>query len=140
MEIWQFWLIVGLVVLVLDFFAATMFFVNISLAFFVTSLVAYFGGNIYVQIILFAVSSALALAFLYPFMKNKFQGQKDEVLDSKYIGAVAKVVAGVSSSEGRISIYGEEWSAVSLDGSEIPLGEQVKIVSQNGLIMTVEKI
>lgn len=140
MEIWQFWLLVGLVVLVIDFFAATIFFVNISFAFFVISLVAYLGGNIYVQIISFAVASALFLAFLYPFMKTKLQGQKYEALDSKYIGTTAKVISQISSTDGRIAIYDEEWNAVSFDGTEIQVGEQVKIVAQNGLIMTVKKI
>ena len=92
------------------------------------------------QIISFAVASALLLALLYPFMKTKLQGQKYEALDSKYIGATAKVIAPISSTDGRVAIYGEEWSAVCADGGEIPVGEQVKIVAQNGLIMTVEKI
>ena len=41
---------------------------------------------------------------------------------------------------GRISIYGEEWNARTQNGEEINENEIVKIISNDGLIMIVEKI
>ena len=140
MFLWQIWLIIAIIVLIADFFTATMFFVNISLAFFLTSIVAYFGGNLYWQLGTLAVSSALFLMFLYPLMKNKLQKTNYVDFTSKYVGAVAKVVVPVTAYEGRIAVFGEEWSAVSTCEEEIPVGTQVKIIEHKGLTMIVEKI
>ena len=140
MFLWQLWLIVGIIVLIIDFFTATMLLVNIALAFLFTSVVAYFGGNLYIQLITLGVSSAILLAFLYPFLKSKLQQTKYDDFESKYIGTSAKVVSTVTKKGGRITVFGEEWNAVSNNETSIEIGETVKIIAQKGLTMMVEKI
>ena len=140
MSLWQLWLIIGFVVLILDVFAVTMFLVNVALALFLTSIVAYFGGNIYIQLIVLTVFSTLFLLFLRPLLIKKLKSGSMTGVDSKYYGQTAKVIQKTTNLDGRIAVYGEEWRAHSINDQIFEAGETVKIVGQTNMIMMVDKL
>jgi len=109
------------------------------LALFLTSIVAYFGGNIYIQLIVLTVFSTLFLLFLRPLLIRKLKNGSAADIDTKYCGKTAKVIQKTTNLEGRIAVYGEEWQARSTNDQTFEAGEAVKIVDRSGLIMIVDK-
>ena len=41
---------------------------------------------------------------------------------------------------GRVAIDGDDWKAVSADGQYVPMGQNVRVVGRESIIITVEKV
>ncbi len=140
MEIWQIWCICAFVLLILEMFTPTLFFLNLSLAALVVSVFSYFGFSFIAQAVMFTIISISLIAFLRPLLVKKINGKdKQTGISAKYINNIATVVNEVTELSGRIAIYGEEWDARSMNDEVIPVGSKVKIVKNESLIMFVEK-
>ena len=59
---------------------------------------------------------------------------KDGIIDS------AAVVSSTLKPEGQVKIYGEIWRAVSDTGKNIKQGKKVRVISIDGLTLTVSEI
>ena len=70
----------------------------------------------------------------------KSSKEKETGIKSEYIGQIAKVVKPVNKFAGVITIYEERWEARVENDDEIPVGEEVRIVKNDSLIMYVERI
>lgn len=141
MDIWQIWGIIGIIFIVIEIFTPVLFFLNLALAALLTSSIVYFTKiNFTEQLILFSILAFAFLLLLRPILLKTKKTPAQSGIEAKYIGQKAKVVNKITKDGGRISIYGEEWNAKSLNDDEIPETEMVKIISNDGLIMIVEKI
>lgn len=140
MSYWQFFVVIGVIFVIIEMFTPIMFFLNLALACFVTALFSVFIADWNVLIPVFAVCSAIFLLFLRPLLvKVKANGQKTGV-EEKYIGKMAKVTETITANSGVVSIYNERWEARSQTGEEIPEGSEVKIVRNESLILYVERL
>lgn len=139
MELWQIWGVVSIIFFIVEMFTPTTFFLNLGLASLISALTAWLGGNFSVQVIIFALFSAICLIFLRPILIKKITDKSSE-FDEKYKNQTAVVVEKITPESGRIGIYGETWQAKSIDGSEIEKDSQVKIIRIESIIMYVEKI
>jgi len=144
MDFWLILLIASVVFLFLEMFTPTLFFINLALAAAVSAIFAYLGFSIWVITIIFLVVSIVSIGFVRPLLLKKMNTKEHTTgIEDKYIGQVATVVNDVTKTSGRVAIYGEEWQAVlsENDADEfIPQGAKVKIISNNSIIFTVEKI
>lgn len=140
MEIWQIWCVFGLFLLILEMFTPALFFLSLAFAAFLTAIFSYFEITYVSQSIIFALSSILLIVFLRPFLLSKIKTNNSQTgIGAKYIGHEAKVIEDVTSTSGRISIYGEDWNARTLNEEVIPVGSVVKIIKNESIIMFVEK-
>ena len=93
--------------------------------------------------IVFLFVAIATIGLVRPILLKKMNTKENATgLEDKYIGKIAKVVQEITKSSGRVAIYGEEWQAKLPDTQDenIPVGEEVKIVSNDSIIFTVEKI
>ena len=140
MVIWQLLVIIGLAFLVLEMFTPVMFFLNFAIAAFITAIASIFINDINVLLISFTVIALVLLLFLRPLLMNRKTSKEQTTgIENKYIGKTAKVIETITQTSGAISIYDERWEARILDNNEIPVGENVKIVKYDSLIMFVER-
>lgn len=140
MEIWQIWCVFGLLLLILEMFTPALFFLNLAFAAFFTAIFAHSGVTFISQTIVFSITSVLLIIFLRPFILLKIKTNNAQTgVEAKYIGHEAKVINEITKTSGRISIYGEDWNARTLNGENIPVDSVVKIVKNESLIMYVEK-
>lgn len=139
LHLWQLWCIIGILFFLVEIFTPAMFFLNLGLACFIAAIGAAFSITLFYQVLIFAVFSAIFLFWLRPIL-IKTKQCKDTGFDSKYIGEKAHVVETINADGGRVSIYGEEWQAKSIDGTVIEKDSQVKIVKNESIMMFVEKI
>lgn len=99
-------------------------------------IVALFDGELWLQILVFAVVSLVSVLALRPLAKSKFGG-KDKVATNadRIIGqeAVVKETIDNVSGRGAVSVGGSVWSARSDDDSLISEGSRVKVLRIEGV-------
>ena len=94
------------------------------------------GAGFLVQLIVFAIVSAIMLGLIRPLAK----GAKTNA--DRIIGQFATVTEQISnaSNKGQIKVSGQIWSAKSDDGKVINEGETVKIIAIQGVKAVVEPL
>lgn len=141
MVLWEIFAIVGLISVILEMIVPSMFFLNLALSGFLTAVLALFIDSWIYLTVIFVVLSIMSILFLRPILlKHKESKEQETGMQGKYIGKIVKVIEPVTKYSGAITIYDERWEA-RVDGDEtIEVGAEVKIVKNESLVLTVEKI
>lgn len=140
--LWEIFTIAGLVFIILEMLVPSMFFLNLAIAAVITALVAVWISNWITLTIIFVLLSIVSIVFLRPILiKDKRSKETQTGIESKYIGKVVKVIEPITKFSGAITIYDERWEArIDNNDETIPVGSEVKIVKNEGLVLTVEKL
>lgn len=137
------WIWIGLIVIFVIVEAVTVQLVTVWFAVGgIAGLIAYaFGLEIWMQILIFAVVSAVALAVTRPFVKRFTKGRKQPTNADRYIGQEATVTEPISNelSKGAVRIGGLEWTARTVDNSEVDKGERVTVEAIEGAKLLVKR-
>lgn len=106
-----------------------------------SSVVAYFGANIYVQLTVFIVFSILFLLILRPYTMKKINGKTEATNAESFIGKTYVTIADVDNDKdmGQVKVGDVEWTVFSEDGSFIPKGTKVKVTKLEGNKLVVIK-
>ncbi|MBQ0115340.1 MAG: NfeD family protein [Bacteroidales bacterium] len=142
-NIWQFWALLCVICLILELSSGDFFIMCFSIGAFFTAIATAFNPTFTVQVIVFIVVSVLCLMFIRPVMLKYFHKVKDERKSNAeaIIGRVGRVSETIEEGgHGRVAIDGDDWKAISADGSEIARGEKVKVVEMESIIITVERV
>lgn len=128
------WLIAVIVFLVLE--AATVALVSIWFAggALLALIAAAFGAGTAVQLVVFFVSSCALLALMWPLARKKMSGRHVRTNADRLIGREVLVTEQIENLKetGEIKVNGVLWTAVSTDGSVIPVGSLVRIERLEG--------
>ena len=137
------WVWIGLIVVTAAVEAATVQLVTDWVAVGgVAGLIAYAAGlEIWLQILIFALVSAVALAVTRPLVKKFTNGRKMPTNADRYIGEKAVVTEKIENdlSKGAVKIGGLEWTARSVDSETAEVGEQVTVEAIEGAKLIVRK-
>ena len=135
------WLIVAAIAAAVEAFTTglfTMWFVIGALMAFV---VQFFGGPLWLQLVVFLVVSIACLVLLRPIiMKHRAQGKEFE---STPVGSVAVVVERIDGAAmtGRVETPNHmTWAALSADGSDIEEGASVRVIDNESIKLIVERM
>ena len=141
MVLWEIYAISGLAFLILEMVVPSMFFLNLAFAGFITAIIALFIKRWIVLTFIFVILSILAILLLRPILvKQKEAKEKETGMEGKYIGQIVKVIEPITKYSGAITIYDERWEARVESDETIPAGSEVKIIKNESLVLTVEKI
>ncbi len=119
-NLWQLWALISLICLILELTNGDFFIMCFAIGGVFSAVAAALGLGGVAQIIVFAVFTVLSLMFVRP------------------IGTVSEPI--VAGGHGRVAIDGDDWKAVSADGSAVDKGSKVKVVGRESIIITVEKV
>ena len=137
------WVWIGLIVVTAAVEAATVQLVNVWFAVGgVAGLIAYAAGlEIWLQILIFAIVSAVALAVTRPLVKKFTNGRRMPTNADRFIGEKAVVTEKIENdlSKGAVKIGGLEWTARSVDSETAEVGEQVTVEAIEGAKLIVRK-
>ena len=102
---------------------------------------AFVDASVVIQIILFIVVSAAALALTRPLLRKIVTANTVATNADRVIGAFAKVTETIDNENSLGAVYadGKTWTARSTDGSVIPAGERVFVESMEGVKLLVKK-
>ena len=143
MEVYQIWLIIAIALVIFEICSATFGAICFAIGSGFSALAAGLGANVTWQIIIFAVVSLVTFIFLRPFML-KFMDRKSQDVKTNaeaLIGRKAIVSERIDAEQhtGRVAIDGDDWKAVSEDGSVIEKGVSVEIIKMDSIIVTVKQ-
>lgn len=136
---WEIFTIAGLVFLILEMLVPSMFFLNLSFAGFISAIISFYINDLVILILIFSGISLLSILLLRPILL-RYRHTDKTGMEEKYIGKVVKVIEPIGKYSGAISIYDERWEARCDTDEPIPKGDEVKIVKNDSLILTVERI
>ena len=144
MEIYQYWLVAAIILVIVEICTAGFGSICFAIGAGFSSLVAGLGGSFVWQIVVFAVVSLLTFMFLRPIVirwldrKSKdVKTNADALVGRK--GIVSERIDAVQHT-GRVAIDGDDWKAVSADGSVIEKGTSVEILKIDSIILTVKQL
>ena len=134
------WLIVMVLFLVVEGITVGLVSLWFALGALAALLVSLAVDNVWVQIAVFLVVSAAALAALRPMSRRLLAGRKQPTNADRVIGAEGRVTQAVDNlaGAGAVQVLGQEWTARSAGGEPIPAGETVTVVRIEGVKRLVE--
>ena len=144
MEYYQIWLIAGILLVIIELLTAGFGVICFAVGALFSALAAFLGVDGLVwQLLIFAVASVLCFIFLRPVVLRFLDKKSKDVKTNAdaLIGKMAMVSETIDPTvnQGRVAVDGDDWKAVSLDGSVINKGEKVEIISRDSIILTVKK-
>ena len=103
---------------------------------------AFLGAGLGVQVALFVVVSAAALAVTRPLVRRYTAGKAVPTNLDRVLGDSGKVMETIDNenSSGAVYVDGKTWTARSADGSVIPEGAVVEILRMEGVKLFVKKL
>lgn len=142
MEVYQIWLIVAIVLVILEILTAGFGVICFAIGAAFSALAAGLGVGITWQIVIFAVISLLTFIFLRPVVMRFLEKKSKDVKTNAdaIIGRQGVVSERIDPEQhtGRVAIDGDDWKAVSENGEVIEKGANVEIVKLDSIIVTVK--
>ena len=142
-NVWLIWVIISIICLILELSSGDFFILCFAIGSAVAAIVAAFVPSVTVQIITFAVVSALSLLLVRPALIKKLHKPHKERLSNAeaMIGREGRVTENIEAGGyGRVAVDGDDWKAKSADGSAINAGTRVCITKMESIIATVEPV
>jgi len=142
-HLWQVWAVMAVICLILEMTAGDFFIICFSIGAVFAAITALVGGNIYWQLLLFAVFTLISLFWVRPFAQRYLhKGEDNRVSNADALmGRQGRVVEAVKADGfGRVQIDGDIWKAVTNELQDIPAGKNVRVVGRESTIITVETL
>jgi len=142
-HLWQVWAVMAVICLILEMTAGDFFIICFSIGAVFAAITALVGGNIYWQLLLFAVFTLISLFWVRPFAQRYLhKGEDNRVSNADALmWRQGRVVEAVKADGfGRVQIDGDIWKAVTNEPTDIPAGKNVRVVGRESTIITVETL
>lgn len=142
MSMTTFWIIAMVVFLVIEAVTVGIVSVWFAIGALFAMVTAMLGANLWVQIAVFLVVSAIALYFTRPLVKKFVNNKVEPTNADMLIGKECRVVETIDNLSGTGAVYvdGKTWTARTVDEEIIPEGQLVKAERIEGVKLIVSKI
>ena len=140
-HLFQFWLAMTLLFLVMELFTGGFFIICFSLGALSSLIAVFLGASFYGQLAVFAIFSILSLLVLRPLAVKYFYNKSDQKVSNAdaIIGRIGEVSETIEPNGfGRVKLDGDDWKAQSSGKNRIEIGSRVRIVSRESIIVPVE--
>lgn len=139
---WQFWLIAAGIFFIIEIATVGFLVFWFGIGALIAMVVSIFVPNVYIQALVFIVSSTLLIFFTKPFV-NKFVNKEKTIATNAYsiigrTGIVTKEINDLKGT-GQVKIGGETWSAKTLSEETIPENTEIEVVKIDGVKAIVQK-
>ena len=141
-HMWQLWTVVAVVCLILELMNGDFFIMCFAIGACGSAIVSPF-ANIYIQLVVFVVVTALSIFQIRPFALRYLHKADEERVSNgdALIGQIGQVSETIKANGyGRVAIGGDDWKAVASEDSDILVGTRVRVVSRESIIITVERV
>ena len=134
------WLVILAVMIVLEIFSLGLTTIWFGIGAIGAAIVSWMGYGIWVQLIVFAVLSVIAMAVFRPLAVKYLNKDKEKTNIDGVVGEVGVVTKEINNemAAGEVQLNGMSWTARSQDGRVIPEAERVTVVSVQGVKLIVK--
>ncbi|MDR1459605.1 MAG: NfeD family protein [Bacteroidales bacterium] len=141
---WQIWLIVAVFFLVVEILTSTFVFLCFSIGCVVSSIFAYFGVGLSIQLLIFSIITCASFFTVRPFMLKYAYRKSDKIKTNvdALVGMKGRVIEAINleKNTGRVFVSGDDWRAESENGEVIQKDEQIEVKQVNSTILIVKQI
>lgn len=140
---WQFWLIAAGIFFIIEIATVGFLVFWFGIGALITMVVSIFVPNIYIQTLVFTITSTALIFFTKPFV-NKFINKDKSIATNAYsiigrIGIVTKEINPIMGT-GQIKIGGETWSAKTESEEIIPENSEIEVTQIDGVKAVVQLV
>jgi len=140
-HLWQLWVLVSFICLILELTNGDFFIMCFAIGGVCAAIASALGLGFYGGLLVFAVCSVLSLWLVRPAALKYLHKNADNRVSNAdaLLGRIGRVSETIEAAGyGRVAIDGDDWKAVSANGAHIDKGTNVKVVSRESIIITVE--
>ncbi len=141
-NLWLLWTLVGVIALIFEVSSGTFYLLCFALGAACSVVAALAGLPFWVQVLVFAIATVLSVFAVRPLAVRYLHTTADERLSNAdaLMGREGRVTEKITEGgSGYVRIDGDEWKAVSTDGT-IETGERVRVVGRESIVITVERV
>ena len=142
-EIWHYWIIAAIVFFLLEIFIPSFIMASIGIGCIVAFLGAVISAPMPIQIVLFIIGTIAGFLSIKPIMKKYAYREKALKTNAAgLVGRIGKVKEEINEDKGTgcVAIDGDLWTSIPLKNEIIKVGEKVRVVELNSIIVTVEPL
>ena len=137
-----YWIVIAVVLLFIEFITmglTTIWFAGGAAAAFLTALL---GFPLPVQVGVFIAVSVVLVVFTRPLAARYLNSRTTRTNVESLVGKTALVTEAISNRKaaGQVQVDGVSWTARSVSGEEVPVGEAVRICRIQGVKLMVERL
>ena len=145
MTIWQIWLLIAAVFVVIEIFTSGFAVACFSVGCVFGAILAACELSLTWQVVAFAIGTFLAFILIRPvvmkYLDKKTNDNHVKTNMDNIIGKTAVVTERIEEGGyGRVKIDGDDWKAKTENGLAAEVGEKVEIVSYESIVLTVKKL
>ncbi len=142
LPIWQWWIILGLILLILEIFISGFLVACFGISALLTAITLTFDASLSVQLITFGLLNIATLYLLRPFLQKQFAGKEVKSGVDALIGRELRLEEDYTPSMeySLQKIQGDVWRVRSKTNEAITAGTQVRVVAREGLTLIIEAI
>lgn len=138
---WHFWLIAAGIFFIIEMATVGFLMFWFGIGALITMIISFFISNIYIQAIIFVVTSTALMLLTKPFV-NKFINKDTTVMTNAFSiigrkGIVTKEINPILGT-GQIKVNGEIWSAKTSSDNIIPENTEIEIIEIDGVKAVVK--
>ena len=140
---WLLWTLVCVVALILEVSSGTFYLMCFAIGAVGAVVVSLMGTPLWLQVLVFSAISAVSVFCVRPLLVKCLHPVQKERLSnaSALVGRQGVVVEPISAERpGYVRVDGDEWRAVTADGTMIERGVNVRITAINSIVVTVEPV
>ncbi|MBQ3248313.1 MAG: NfeD family protein [Alistipes sp.] len=143
MDIWIYWVVAALILFIVELFTSGFAIICLSIGAAGGAIAAAAGGSIEIQLLVFAITSMVALLGVRPILKRTFYRRAEVATNQNaMIGKRGTVCVDIDAEgeSGRVMIEGVDWRAVSATGEPIASGTKVVVTAIESVVLTVKAL
>lgn len=142
-DVWHLWILAAIVFFILEIFVPSFLSASIGIGCILAFFGALFHAPVSVQIILFIIGTLAGIIGVKPLMMN--YAYRKKVLNTNAGGLVdriGKVIEEINEDKntGCVAIDGDQWKSIPISNEIIPVGEKVRVICVNSIVLTVEPL
>ncbi len=139
---WYIWLIIAGLFIIIETFTSGFLIFWFGIGALVSMIISIFIEDIFIQTIIFIISSVILIFATKPFVKKFTNSKTISTNINSLIGKTGIVVKEIDNlaSIGQVKVNGELWSAKSIDNQIISENTKVEIIKIDGVKLIVKTI
>ena len=142
-NIWQIWLIAALILLIAEMFTPAFFMASLAVGCLFAAVPAAMDLSLPWQLLTFSVGTLVGYFGARPFLLRYASRKEDVRTNVEALSGKNGLVTEASdpdSGYSRVLVEGDDWRAVTEDGSLLSKGERISVIRVEGTLLTVVKL
>ena len=141
---WQFWLILATICVFIELLTNTFALFAMAGGCLVAMILDLIGMGYVAELVGFSVGTVATFVCLKPFVKRHLESKKNGSYQSNIEALIGREATVTQDSNGegitRIKIDGDNWQAHTADYGRLAVGDRVRVVAYDSIVLTVERV